>query len=1127
MVDKLSAELVLGIGDARKQVEAIRKDVEKQLDAATKLSITADASQVTRSVDRSIDAADTEVAVTGDASDVTGSVTGAVDAADTDVAVTADASDVTGSVTGAVEAADSAVTVTGEAGSVTGAIDAAVAAADKNVALSVESSGLQESIVASQVLGETLGNVAQQGQSAGLATAAGAEAAGSTLAHATTSGQGLVTVLGSARNVLGTLGIGLGGAAVLSFLKDSTDAASDLNESVSKSEQVFGSSQQTIMSWAETSSRSVLLSKQAAVESAASFGNLFTAMGLGKQAAADTSIGVVQLGADLASFNNLGVDETLLKIRSGLVGEVEPLRTLGISFNAAQVEAKGMQLGLADANGELSDGAKIQARWALISEQSATATGDVARTFEGLANQSRFMQAELGNARAELGAKLLPVVLEMTKAGIPLAQALVAVAQQLARGLIPAVRAAVPLAQLFAEALGIVADILEAIPTPVLTSVAAFVALRSMLGPFDKLLQGVASGLTNVAYQFPKMQSAGIGAAGGVATLSGFLDQNRNKLFGAAAAGLVAVQSFDQIGKSAEGTAMGVGSLALAGFQIGSMFGGMGGPIGAAAGAVVGLGAAMFSGGESVEDYREKFAKLGAELADLSRMESVRKFVDQLGETDKASAALDQLDGKVANTVRSFTQLNQTTYTTETVTKKVQANARAITDEIEALASKSPGAADRVVQGLSKIRDETGKPLFTGQEFDLLVAAAEKGTVAYGKKAVAAQQAQAVDQQVAEAATSTATAYDLASKAADDYRESLEQLDAGHTSAFAAETQFEESFVSLTAALAASSGQFDVNSEKSLAARAALSSSADAARDYSAQIIASGGSQEAARVPLVNLTNALTDQLSAFGRSPADIAQLLNSLGLVSFASPEVQAAAAAMGISVEGVGASAQTAAATTADGMAKAKGAIDGSGIPGAAGAQAQGAVDEFGNPIKAGLPAAIDSGVEMGRAAFDRGALKEHARGVGHATGRAFGEGLEDGILARAGDIASAAAQVVRDAEDAARREARSHSPSLLFADLGKDLGRGMALGLASSEPAVIDAAGNLVAVSAAAPTPPSGSGIGGNVLVNIGGISVTTDGSAADARRAAKIIAREVSGGLTSALTKQRANVAARS
>jgi len=186
-------------------------------------------------------------------------------------------------------------------------------------------------------------------------------------------------------------------------------ASSDLSESQNKVEVVFGASAAAIKQFAESSDTSLGLSKQAALEAAGTFGNLFTAMGFGQRTSADMSRNLLTLAADLASFNNISVDDALLKLRSGLVGEVEPLRTLGVNLNQADIELEAVRLGLVAQGQELTAAGKAAAAYSLIFQQTTTAQGDFARTADGLANSTRILQAGFTDLQAAAGEALLPL----------------------------------------------------------------------------------------------------------------------------------------------------------------------------------------------------------------------------------------------------------------------------------------------------------------------------------------------------------------------------------------------------------------------------------------------------------------------------------------------------------------------------------------------------------------------------------------------------------------------------------------------------------------------------------------------------------------------------------------------
>lgn len=190
----------------------------------------------------------------------------------------------------------------------------------------------------------------------------------------------------------------------------SLNAASDLEESQSKVEVVFEESAGIIKRFASDSARSLGISRAAAFEAAGTFGNLLTAMGESEESAANMSVGLVQLGSDLASFNNLDPTEVLDKLRAGITGEAEPLKALGVNITAARTTAKALELGLIEVGDEMTEQAKITARYAIIMEDTTKAQGDFARTSTGMANAQRIVKAQITDLAAAFGTLLLPVV---------------------------------------------------------------------------------------------------------------------------------------------------------------------------------------------------------------------------------------------------------------------------------------------------------------------------------------------------------------------------------------------------------------------------------------------------------------------------------------------------------------------------------------------------------------------------------------------------------------------------------------------------------------------------------------------------------------------------------------------
>jgi hypothetical protein len=222
---------------------------------------------------------------------------------------------------------------------------------------------------------------------------------------------GLTSVLGKVG--LAAMGIGAVATAVGGLGKALIDpimAASDLDESMNKVQVVFGNSAKTVTDFAKTSAQGLGTSQSEALAAAGTFGNLFVSMGLGQKEAAGLSTRILTLGADLASFNNIAPEEALEKLRAGLVGEAEPLRALGVNLNEAAVEDEALRSGLAKSKKEITDSAKVQARYNLIMRQTKTAQGDFKNTSSGMANSLRIIRASFGDLQTEIGRRLLPVI---------------------------------------------------------------------------------------------------------------------------------------------------------------------------------------------------------------------------------------------------------------------------------------------------------------------------------------------------------------------------------------------------------------------------------------------------------------------------------------------------------------------------------------------------------------------------------------------------------------------------------------------------------------------------------------------------------------------------------------------
>jgi len=221
----------------------------------------------------------------------------------------------------------------------------------------------------------------------------------------------------AARVAVGMAKIAAAVAVAMGALAVSTiGPASDLEETMSKVQVVFGDAAEEVLAFGDDAAAALGMSKNEALAATGVYGNLLKAMGFTDDASADMSMSLVELAGDLASFNNMDPEEVLDKLRAGLTGETEPLKTLGINMNQARIAAKALEMGLIEEGEALDAAAKAQAAYAIMIEDTSLAQGDFARTSGGLANQQRILAANVENSKAAIGQGLLPIVTQLVTA---------------------------------------------------------------------------------------------------------------------------------------------------------------------------------------------------------------------------------------------------------------------------------------------------------------------------------------------------------------------------------------------------------------------------------------------------------------------------------------------------------------------------------------------------------------------------------------------------------------------------------------------------------------------------------------------------------------------------------------
>ena len=143
------------------------------------------------------------------------------------------------------------------------------------------------------------------------------------------------------------------------------------------------------------------------------FNTIITGFGVASDKAYLMSKNLTQLGYDLSSFFNIDAAEAMTKLRSGISGELEPLRQLGYDLSVARLQQEAYNLGITKSVSAMTQAEKSQLRYYTIMTQVTKAQGDMARTLEAPANQLRVFKAQLIQAGRALGNLFIPLLNEI------------------------------------------------------------------------------------------------------------------------------------------------------------------------------------------------------------------------------------------------------------------------------------------------------------------------------------------------------------------------------------------------------------------------------------------------------------------------------------------------------------------------------------------------------------------------------------------------------------------------------------------------------------------------------------------------------------------------------------------
>ncbi|WP_295093790.1 phage tail tape measure protein [uncultured Flavobacterium sp.] len=210
-----------------------------------------------------------------------------------------------------------------------------------------------------------------------------------------------MTAMGKSMSMYVTAPLLAGGAAAIKF-------ASDYEESLNKVDVAFGESSSHVKNFAKDTLETFGIAEGTALDMAAAYGDMGTAMGMTQEKAAKMSTSLVGLAGDIASFKNIGIDQANTALQSIFTGETESLKKLGIVMTEQNLQEFALSKGIKTRMKDMDQASKVNLRYAYVMSASANAVGDFERTGGGASNQMRIFQESLKQVAQQFGAVILP-----------------------------------------------------------------------------------------------------------------------------------------------------------------------------------------------------------------------------------------------------------------------------------------------------------------------------------------------------------------------------------------------------------------------------------------------------------------------------------------------------------------------------------------------------------------------------------------------------------------------------------------------------------------------------------------------------------------------------------------------
>ena len=212
-----------------------------------------------------------------------------------------------------------------------------------------------------------------------------------------------------AKKAAGVIGAVFTAKAIIDFGKTCINAAEALEQTMKKTNVIFGESASIVEDWALSNERTFGLGSGTIQGFMNDIADITQGMGMAKESSIDLAKGATELGVQLANWNGIDAATAINDIQSAMTGSTKGLEKYGIKINDAAKEQAMLTLGLSGTYDKLDNATKAQVIYQAALEASGNAVdywNEGNRSMGFYINEAK---EQFGNITETIGGFFLPI----------------------------------------------------------------------------------------------------------------------------------------------------------------------------------------------------------------------------------------------------------------------------------------------------------------------------------------------------------------------------------------------------------------------------------------------------------------------------------------------------------------------------------------------------------------------------------------------------------------------------------------------------------------------------------------------------------------------------------------------